>query len=303
MSNSLITAIGQRVLLADGAMGTQLQAAGLPAGAAGEIWNLEQPGKVLAIQRAYVEAGSDCVITNTFGACALTLERHGLADKARQINLAAARITREAFDGREGFVLGDMGPFGGFLEPLGDVPEARVRDAFQEQADALVAGGVDAIIIETQVALDELGIAIETATRAGAACIIASLAYDVMASANDLRTMMGVTPEQAAAFARDAGAHVIGLNCGKGIDMRWAAEGIRRYRAACDLPTMAQPNGGAPIIQDGKVMYRQTPEEMAWEVPLLLAAGANLIGACCGSTPAHIRAMRPLIDQHNRRER
>jgi 5-methyltetrahydrofolate--homocysteine methyltransferase len=299
----LLDAICNRVLLGDGAMGTQLQAAGLAPGTCGEMWNLEHPDRVLAIQRAYVDAGSDCLITNTFGGCSIALQRHGLAKQARRINLAGARIAREAFGSRAGFVLGDIGPFGGFLEPLGDVSEASVRDAFSEQAEALVEGGVDAIIIETQVALEELRLAIEVSRLAGAACIIASIAYDATAAGDDLRTMMGVSPEQAAKFAREAGAHVIALNCGKGIDMIRAARCIRRYRAVCDLPTMAQPNGGSPIIENGKTVYRQTPHQMAAQLPQLLETGVNIVGACCGSTPAHIKAMRPIIDEHNRRLR
>jgi 5-methyltetrahydrofolate--homocysteine methyltransferase len=256
---------------------------------------------VLAIQRAYVEAGSDCLITNTFGGCRLTLERHGLAGQAGAINESGARIARQALGDRAGFVLGDIGPFGGFLEPLGDVPVELVRDAFDEQAAALVAGGVDAIIIETQVAMDELGIAIEAARKAYAPCIIASLAYDALAGdGHDMRTMMGVSPEQAAVFARDAGADVIALNCGKGIDIPRAAACIQRYRAACQLLTMAQPNAGAPVLIDGKAVYRQSPQEFAEQLPRLLASGVNILGACCGSTPAHIRIMRSLLDGRDR---
>lgn len=299
--NTLLQAIQQHVLLGDGAMGTQLQLAGLASGDCGEMWNLQHPDRVLAIQRAYVAAGSDCLITNTFGASRITLERHGVAEMAAPINLAGAKIAREAFGRGKGFVLGDIGPFGGFIEPVGDVPASQVHDAFTEQADALLAGGVDAIIIETQTALDELGIAIEASRKAGAPCVIASLAYDVMAGGDDLRTMMGVSPQQAAVFARDAGADVIALNCGRGIDIPMAARCIRQYRAVCNLPTMAQPNGGSPIIEDGKIFYKQTPAEMAGQLQLLLDAGANIIGACCGSTPEHIRALRPLIDAHNAR--
>jgi 5-methyltetrahydrofolate--homocysteine methyltransferase len=295
-----LQAISQRVLLGDGAMGTQLQAAGLEPGGCGEAWNTQHPDRVLAIQKAYVDAGSDCLITNTFGGCRIMLDRHKLGDQVREINIAAAKLARQAFGAKPGFVLGDIGPFGGLLEPLGDVPQDKVRDAFAEQADALVAGGVDAIIIETQVALEELALAIEAANKAGASCIIGSLAYDVTLARDEIRTMMGVEPEQAATFMRDAGVHILALNCGTGIDMHWAAQCVRRYKAVCDLPTMAQPNGGQPELRAGKIVYKQTPEQMAAEAPELLAAGANIIGACCGSTPAHIAKLRPLIDDRNR---
>jgi 5-methyltetrahydrofolate--homocysteine methyltransferase len=299
MPAKLLEAIVDRVLLGDGAMGTQLQAAGLPAGACGEAWNLDHPDRVLAIQHAYVTAGSDCLITNTFGGCAISLERHGCADRVRQINQAAVRIARDAFGQRGGFVLGDIGPFGGFLEPLGDVPASRVGDAFGEQAEALVAAGVDAIIIETQVALDELTLAIEAAKKAGAPCVIASVAFDVTPGEQKIHTMMGVSPEEVAATVGELGADIVALNCGKGMDMLSAARCVARYRATCDLPVMAQPNAGSPVFQDGKATYHQTPESMAKDLPRLLEAGANIIGACCGSTPAHIQRMRVVIDKHN----
>jgi 5-methyltetrahydrofolate--homocysteine methyltransferase len=295
MNSRLLDATRQRVLLCDGAMGTQLQIAGLSPGACGEAWNVEFPERVLGIQCSYVEAGSDCLITNTFGGCRITLERHGLADRAFQINQAGVQIAREAFGERPGFVLGDIGPFGGFLEPLGDTPLTTVREAFQEQADALVSAGVDAIIIETQVALDELSLAIQSARAAGAPCVIASLAFDAPLTGKDVRTIMGVTPEDAARFVTDAGADVVAMNCGKGIDILWAARIIRRYKSATDLPTMAQPNAGAPVMERGQLTYKQTPAQVAEGLPLLLEAGVKIVGGCCGSTPAHIAALRSLI--------
>jgi 5-methyltetrahydrofolate--homocysteine methyltransferase len=151
---------------------------------------------------------------------------------------------------------------------------------------------VDAIIIETQVALDELGLAIDVARGAGAPCVIASLAYDVPAVGEDVRTIMGVTPEDAARFVENGGADVLALNCGKGVDIGWAARIIGRYRGVTKLPTMAQPNAGAPVMANGKLTYRQTPGELAAGLTSLLEAGANIVGACCGSTPAHIAALR-----------
>ncbi|MCZ6795479.1 MAG: homocysteine S-methyltransferase family protein [Planctomycetota bacterium] len=296
MGRSLAEALRERALLSDGAMGTQLQAAGLEPGGCGEAWNLEHPDRLLAIQKAYVDAGSDCLITNTFGASRIMLERHGRGDEAAAINRAGVEIARQAFGDKPGFVLGDVGPFGGLMEPYGDVPEKRVREAFAEQAEALVAAGADAVIVETQTALEELGIGIEAARRAGAPCVIGSLAYDVTFDGTEARTMMGVAPEQAAGFLRDAGADVVALNCGSGIDLDWAARIVERYRAVCDLPTMAQPNAGAPVLEKGVVLYKQTPEEMAAGVPGLLAAGTNIVGGCCGSTPEHIRLFRKALD-------
>lgn len=301
MRQTLLEAIRERVLLGDGAMGTQLQYAGLEAGGCGEAWNLDRPEKLLEIQRAYVEAGSDCLITNTFGASRIMLDRHQRGDDTVAINQAGGRLARQAFGDRAGFVLGDIGPFGGLLEPYGEFSERQVRDAFAEQAGALVAAGVDAIIIETQTSLEELGIGIEASRRAGAPCVIGSMAYDVTTDGSEIRTMMGVDPEQAASFMRDAGVDIVALNCGSGVDVGWAARAVRRYRAVCDLPTMAQPNAGLPVLEDLKVVYKQSPEDMVAELPELLEAGVRLVGACCGSTPEHIRQFRKTIDTHARR--
>jgi 5-methyltetrahydrofolate--homocysteine methyltransferase len=296
MSETLLEAIQTRVLLGDGAMGTQLQYAGLEPGGCGEAWNIECPERIVAIQKEYVDVGSDCLITNTFGACRIMLDRHSCGDDVRAINEAGVRIAREAFGDRPGFVLGDIGPFGGLLEPYGEFTEVSVRDAFREQADALVAGGVDAIIIETQTAIEELAIGLEAARAAGAPCVIGSMAFDVTRDQTDLRTMMGISPEESAEFMRQAGADIIALNCGAGIDVPWAAKAIARYREICPLPTMAQPNAGTPVLENLKVVYRQTPEDMTAELPSLLDVGANIVGGCCGSTPAHVSLFRKLID-------
>jgi 5-methyltetrahydrofolate--homocysteine methyltransferase len=292
---SLLEALKTRVLLGDGAMGTQLQNAGLESGHCGEAWNVDHPDRVLRIQRNYAEAGSDILLTNTFGACRIMLNRHGEGERTVAINRASVAIAREALDGR-GWVLGDIGPFGGLMEPYGDIPRADVERAFREQARALMDGGADGIIIETQTAFEEVGIAIDAAREAGAPVIIASFAFDKMLDEDDVRTMMGISPENAAEFMAEHGCHIAGLNCGTGVDMRMAANIVRRYRAACGLPVMAQPNAGAPVLEDMRVLYKQTPEEMGAELPALLAAGPRIVGGCCGSTPAHIRRFREILD-------
>jgi 5-methyltetrahydrofolate--homocysteine methyltransferase len=297
MKKPLLEAIREKTLLGDGAMGTQLQQAGLEPGGCGEAWNTEHPGRVLAIQKKYVEAGSDCLITNTFGGSRIMLERHAQDSDVEAINKSGALIAREAFGGKEGYVLGGIGPFGGLLEPYGEVTEKSVREAFAEQAMALVSGGVDAIIIETQTSLEELGIGLEAAREAGAPCIIGSMAYDVTFDGEEIRTMMGIGPEDAAEFMVENGADVIALNCGSGVDVSWAARAVERYRRITDLPTMAQPNAGLPELIDMEVVYRQTPEEMSGELSALLSAGANIVGGCCGSSPAHLRLFRKLLDE------
>ncbi len=297
---SLLQAIAERVLLADGAMGTQLQQAGLEPGGSGEAWNLERPDAVLAIQRGYVDAGSDCLLTNTFGACRIMLERHSLADRVAEINARGVDLAREAFGGRPGFVIGDVGPFGGLMEPYGEVPRDAVAAAFREQAAALVEAGADAVIVETQTALEETGLGIAAAREAGAACVIASMAFDLNRDGKDVRTMMGVRVEQAAEVLQEAGADVLAINCGTGVDLAWAARILQRYRSASDLPLMAKPNNGLPELIDMQVVYRQTPEQMVAGIDDLLAAGARIVGGCCGTTADHVRRMRNVIDARNR---
>ncbi len=300
MTQTLLDALKTRVLLGDGAMGTQLMLAGLEQGNCGEAWNISHPERVLAIQTRYADAGSDCILTNTFGGSRIMLNRHGHAADVVEINRAAVAIAREAFGGRAGFVLGDIGPFGGLMEPYGDFTEADVRAAFEQQAAALVGAGADAIIIETQTSLEELGIAIEAARQAGAPCVIGSLAYDVTLDGSTFRTMMGIDPERAAEFMEERGADVLALNCGTRMDMARACDAVRRYRSVSSRPVMAQPNAGQPKLVDMKVVYDETPDQMVIGVAPILEAGVNILGACCGSTPDHIRAFRQALDAHER---
>jgi len=297
MKKLLQDAVRERPLLGDGAMGTQLMLAGLEQGNCGEAWNLTHPERVLAIQRRYAEAGAECIITNTFGGSRIMLNRHSEADRVVEINKAGVAITRDAFGGRNGYVLGDIGPFGGLLEPYGDFPEAQVRSAFEEQAAALVEAGADAIIIETQTSLEELLIGIESAQRAGAQCIIGSMAYDVTLDGSTFRTMMGVEPERAAEFMEEHGAHIVALNCGTGMDMERARIAVERYKSVTCLPVMVQPNAGKPRLVNMKVVYEETPEQMVKGLMPLLHAGANVVGSCCGSTPEHTRAFRKVMDE------
>ena len=296
MKIPFLDAIRRHPLLGDGAMGTQLMLAGLEQGGCGEEWNLTHPARVLGIQRRYVDAGSDCLLTNTFGGSRIMLNRHGNGKKAAEINRAGVEIAREAFNGKSGYVIGDIGPFGGLMEPYGDFREEDVRDAFAEQARALVAAGADAIIIETQTSLEELLLGIRAAKDAGAACVIGSMAYDVTLDGSTFRTMMGIDPERAAEFMEEHGADVVALNCGTNMDMERSREAVERYRRATTLPVMVQPNAGQPRLEDMKVVYDEPPEKMAAGVAPLLRAGASIVGACCGSTPRHIAAFRAAMD-------
>ena len=295
----LLEALTTRRLVCDGAMGTQLFLSGLESGACGEAWNLAHPDRVLAIQRRYAAAGADCIISNTFGGSRIMLRRHGHEAELAAINAAAVRIAREAFGGRPGYVLGDIGPLGALLEPYGDLAEADARAALEEQATALVRAGADAIIIETQTGLEELGLAIDAAKAAGSGCIIASLAYDLSMDGTFYKTMMGISPEQAAEFVQERGAHIVALNCGTGMDMKGAAMVGRLYRETCGLPVMVQPNAGLPVLENLKAVYKQLPADMAKDVPTVLDVGVGIIGSCCGSTPDHTRAIRGVVDAFN----
>ena len=297
MKKLLQETILERPLLCDGAMGTQLMLAGLEQGNCGEEWNVTHPERVLAIQRRYTNAGAECIITNTFGGSRIMLNRHANGDRAVEFNKAGVAIARQSFDGKDGYVLGDIGPFGGLLAPFGDFTESQVQSAFEEQAAALVEAGADAIIIETQTSLEELLLGIHAAKTAGAKCIIGSMAYDVTLDGSTFRTMMGVEPERAAEFMEENGAHIVALNCGTGMDMERALAAVERYKSVTSLPVMVQPNAGKPKLVNMKVVYDETPEEMVKGLMPLLNAGANIVGSCCGSTPEHTRAFRKVMDE------
>ena len=277
--------IRERPLLSDGAMGTQLMLAGLEQGNCGEAWNLTHPEKVLAIQSRYAQAGADCILTNTFGGSRIMLNRHSKADKVAEINQAGVEIVRRAFQGRNGYILGDIGPFGGLLEPYGDFTESQVRSAFEEQAAALVEAGADAIIIETQTSLEELLLGIKAAQHAGAPCIIGSMAYDVTLDASTFRTMMGVEPERAAEFMEKHGAHVVALNCGTGMDMVRAREAVERYKR------VTQPAG------DGRAQRRTTQTDQH-ESGLRRNPGADGEGSAAAARGRSQRDWR-LLRQHS----
>lgn len=302
MRKTLKDALREKVLVSDGAMGTQLMAAGLEQGNCGEMWNVTHPERVLDIQRRYVDAGSDCLITNTFGGNGLMLKRHHHFEDLVEINRAAVRIARQAFGERDGFVLGGIGPVGGVMEPYGDLAVEDVREAVRLQIQALIESGIDAIIIETQMALEEVELGVEAAQAFGAPCIIASLAYDRSHDGSFYKTMMGIAPETAAEHLADLGVDVLALNCGTGVDMAVARRIITAYKESADCFTMAQPNAGLPVLENFRAVYKQTPEDMVAALDDLLAAGVNMVGGCCGSTPDHIRAIRRKVDAWNARK-
>ncbi len=278
------------IVLTDGAWGTQLQARGLAPGETPDLWNLTHAAKVTEVASAYVQAGSQVILSNTFGASSLRLAEAGAADRVNEINEAGAKISRDAA-GNRALVFASIGPSGKMLLN-GDVTEEELRVAFLQQAQALARGGANGLVIETMADLEEARIAIAAAKTTGLP-VVASMVFD---SGKDKdRTMMGATPEQAAAALAEAGADVIGANCGQGI-AGFVPICKRLKAASCGVPIWIKANAGLPEVRDGKAAYAMTAAEFSDYVPALIAAGANFIGGCCGTSPDFIRAVREKID-------
>lgn len=272
------------ILVADGATGTQLQRAGLPAGAAPERWNLEYPDGILRLHRSYLDAGADIILTNTFGGSRIRLERDNLAGKTVQINKAAAALARQSA-GQGQYVFGDLGPTGALLEPYGTLSYADAVSAFAEQAGALAAAGVDAILIETMSDLNEAKAALEGARQVTDLPVLVTLSFDTRG-----RTMMGVRPPAAARELWALGVNAVGANCGRTLSETLAA--IQEMRQAVpEAVLMAKPNAGLPRMEGDQSVYDVTPEVMAEWAHLFAEQHVKIFGGCCGSTPAHIRAV------------
>lgn len=283
----------KRPLLCDGATGTQLQNLGLAPGACGELWNTQFPDRVRRVHQLYFEAGADLLTTNTFGGTSFVLESHGVSGRVHELNYAAARLARE-IAGERAWVLGDMGPFGGMLEPVGETPVDAVEAAFREQADALLAGGADAILVETMSDPAEAALAVQAAKGAGAGLVVATFTFQK--TAVGFRTMMGTTPRAAVAAVGDVGADVVGANCGTELSLEdYEALTAELVAAAGDRPVIVQPNAGSPRLIEGKISYAESAEQFAVAAPRFLRAGARIVGGCCGSTPAHIAAIAAVL--------
>jgi 5-methyltetrahydrofolate--homocysteine methyltransferase len=284
---SLLKALERgKILISDGGWGTFLHQLGLGVGECPEIWNITHRNEVYSIAKSYIDAGSDMILTNSFGAHPIRLEHFGLQDRAFELNEAAAAISREAA-GDDRFVLGSIGPSGAILV-MEEVAEEKVFDGFRIQVEALSKGGADAICIETMSAIDEASLAVRAAKEFTDLEVICTFTYQKTVHGY-YRTMMGVSPADMINAIKEAGADIIGANCGVGTDQM--IEVVHEIREADKAtPVLVHVNAGIPVIQNNVTVFPETPEMMSMKMKDLISAGANIVGGCCGTTPEHIRA-------------
>ncbi len=274
-----------KVLIADGATGTNLQKVGLAGGMHAEDWVLDCPEKILELEKAFIAAGSDIILTCTFGATRPRLKGARHADDVVAINQRAAELAREAAQGHDVVVGGSIGPLGQLLKPYGPITPEEARAAFTEQARALAAGGVDLFVIETHFAFEEATTAFEAARSVSDLPIVVSFSYD-----RGTRSMMGAKPADVAKTYKGLGAAMVGANCGTTLENMETI--IGEYAAAAPgFPLWAKPNAGMPRLESGQTLYDVTPNEMASFARRYFELGARVMGGCCGSTPRHVEAI------------
>lgn len=281
----------QGFVVFDGAMGTMLQAAGLDDGGAPELWNVEQPDIIGGIHEAYLRAGARVITTNTFGGTRPRLAMHGLGDRVVELSEAGARLARQTADTFGALVAGDLGPTGELLEPLGDLTPQQARDLFVEQLQGLVAGGIDLVLVETMSDLAEVEAAVRAAQQVAPELpVVATLSFDTHG-----RTMMGVTPAQAVAALAALGVAAVGGNCGRGPGEMEAVMSEMVAARPEGLLLIAQSNAGLPQLVGDRFEYTAPPPVLAAHAVRLREQGVDLIGACCGSTPDHTRAVHAAL--------
>lgn len=280
-------------LLCDGGMGTELQQRGMPTGVCPEELNISSPDLVRQIHQDYFTAGSDIVETNSFGGTRSRLAMHDFQDRVREFSLQAAELARSVCPPGK-FVAGSIGPTGVLLEPYGNLLLEEAQRGFAEQAHALKDGGVDALFVETMMACEEAQAAVRAAKETGLP-VAATMTFEP--SKFGPRTRWGVDIPTAVAKLTEAGAGIIGANCGCGFDEM--IEVVKTMRPITDLPMLAQANAGVPEMIDNQAVYRQTPDSIREKVEELLQLGVNIIGGCCGAGPGHIQMMRQAVDRVN----
>jgi len=283
-----------RILISDGAWGTFLQQKGMKPGECPEQWCIDKPDDVMDIARNYIEAGADMVESDSFGGTSFKLEHYGLSNKVSEINEAAAAISRKAA-GENNWVIASIGPTGKMLI-MGDITEEELYQSFKDQAVALEKGGADAICIETMSAIDEATIAVKAAKENTNCEIICTFTFEKTVQGY-YRTMMGVSPTDAAKSVLEAGVDILGTNCGNGIERM--IDIVKEIRSVTsDVPILVHANAGLPQNINGVDVFPESPEDMANQVSGLISAGANIIGGCCGTTPDHIKAMKKAAEKY-----
>jgi 5-methyltetrahydrofolate--homocysteine methyltransferase len=292
MKDFILTLKEKKLLVSDGATGTNLIQRGLPQGITAEEWVLNNPGEILRLYKDFINAGSDLILTSTFGGSKIRLEQSGLADHFVEINSKAAALAKEASVNTDVFIVGSIGPLGHMLKPLGPLDAKDAENYYREQAKVLAASGVDILLIETQFDLAEASIGVNAALSAGNIPVVCSFSFD-----RGTKTMMGVSPTKFAQAIGSTGVASLGINCGKSLDNNLSA--LKELANVTDLPIWFKPNAGLPkLTNDGKPFYDVTPEIMASQVESWIESGAQIIGGCCGTTPAHLNAIAKIVHSH-----